>query len=55
LHLILTFGGEPKNRNHYTTTFTMSDVSDVLQLFDNWANKFVKNKHKDFNFSAFAS
>ncbi len=55
LHLILTFGGEPKNRNNYAATFTMSDASDVLLLFDNWANKFVLNKHKDFNFGVFLS
>jgi len=49
LHLILIFP-EPKNRNSYATTFSMSDVGDVLALFDNWASKFVKNKQKDFNF-----
>ena len=50
LHLILTFPGEPKNRNHYATTFGMSDIEDVLMLFNTWANKYVKNKHKEFNF-----
>jgi hypothetical protein len=30
LHLILTFPGEPKNRNHYATTFSMSEIDDVL-------------------------
>jgi hypothetical protein len=25
LHLVLTFPGEPKNRNHYTQTFEMSE------------------------------
>lgn len=55
LHLVLTFPGEPKNRNHYAKTFTMSDTNDVAPLFDNWANKFVKNKHPEFTFAAFKS
>lgn len=33
----------------------MSEVEDVLLLFDNWTNKFVKNKSKDFSFAAFQS
>lgn len=53
LHLILAFPGEPKNRNLYASTFGMSDVSHVLALFDDWANKLVRNKHKDFVFSNF--
>lgn len=50
LHLVLAFPGEPKNRNLYANTFAMSDIEDVLMLFDNWANKLVKNKNKDFVF-----
>lgn len=53
LHLILTFPGEPKNRNQYTATFGMSDIEDIMFLFDNWSNKFVKNKNKEFTFNAF--
>lgn len=45
LHLIIAFPGEPKNRNHYAKTFAISDSKDVVSLFDNWANKFVKNRH----------
>jgi hypothetical protein len=55
LHLILTFPGEPKTRNSYAATFGMSEVREVLQLFDNWANKYVKNKHKEFVFADFGS
>ncbi len=50
---MLTFPGEPRNRNHYATTFSMSDIDDILQLINTWANKYVKNKPKDFNFSHF--
>lgn len=53
LHLVLTFPGEPKNRNHYAKTFTISDPNDVAPLFDNWANKFVKNRHPGFTFAAY--
>lgn len=51
LHLVIAFPGEPKNRNHYARTFVMADsIKDVLQLFDTWANKFVKNKNSEFSF-----
>ena len=50
LHLILAFPGEPKNRNLYTNTFAISDISDVLLLFDSWAVKLVKNNDPEFNF-----
>lgn len=53
LHLIITFPGDPSNRNHYSTTFTMSDVDDVIFLFDSWTGKYVKNKPKEFNFNFF--
>ncbi|CAD8124390.1 unnamed protein product [Paramecium sonneborni] len=53
LHLILAFPGEPKNRNLYTNTFAISDISDVLLLFDSWAVKLVKNKHPEFNFQQY--
>lgn len=53
--MILTFSGEPKNRNHYATTFGMSDIEDVLSLFDIWSNKFVKNKNKEFTFASFTA
>lgn len=53
LHLILTFPGEPKNRNHYTKTFILSDTEDVIPLIDNWAAKYVKNRHKGFSFNAY--
>jgi hypothetical protein len=48
LHLILTFPGEPKNRNHYVKTFSVSDPDDVYPLFDSWATKLVRNRHPDF-------
>lgn len=54
LHLILTFPGEPKNRNHYTKTFAMStDYEEILSLLDSWSVKYVKNRNKDFTFNAF--
>ncbi len=31
----------------------MSDIDDVLYLFDTWSNKYVKNKPKEFNFGCF--
>lgn len=55
LHLVLTFPGEPKIRNHYATTFGMSDIKDVLSLFDNWATKYVRNRNQEFNFECFVS
>lgn len=48
--MILAFPGEPKNRNLYTSTFAISEIRDVLLLFDSWATKLVKNRHPDFNF-----
>ena len=51
LHLVLTFPGEPKNRNHYAKTFAMHEYKDVLPLIESWAVKYVKNRHKEFRFS----
>jgi hypothetical protein len=31
----------------------MSDPEDVVQLFDSWSVKFVKNAHPDFKFVHF--
>lgn len=50
LHLILTFPGEPKNRNHYAKTFIMSKTEEIITLLDSWAVKFVKNRGQDFTF-----
>ena len=55
LHLILTFPGEPKNRNHYVKTFSMSDTNDVYPLFDSWATKLVRNRNPEFRFFNFKS
>jgi tRNA A37 threonylcarbamoyltransferase TsaD len=53
LHLVLTFPGEPKNRNHYSKTVMLSEVSDVIMMLDSWSLKYVKNRNKDFSFSGF--
>ena len=53
LHIIITFAGDPKNRNHYATTFIMTDIEDVIMLLDVWSNKYVKNKNQEFSFSCF--
>jgi hypothetical protein len=55
LHLVLTFPGEPKNRNHYVKTFSASDPEDVYPLFDSWASKLVRNRHPEFRFVNFKS
>ncbi|CAK75898.1 unnamed protein product (macronuclear) [Paramecium tetraurelia] len=50
MHLILTFPGEPTLRNNYVTKFQNYDIDDSLSEFDKWAQKSVKNKHKEFSF-----
>ena len=51
LHLVLTFPGEPKNRNHYAKTIVISPYEEVLLIIESWAIKFVKNRHKEFRFA----
>ncbi|CAD8063096.1 unnamed protein product [Paramecium sonneborni] len=50
MHLILTFPGEPTLRNNYVIKFQNYDIDDSLYEFDKWAQKSVKNKHKEFSF-----
>ncbi|CAD8067709.1 unnamed protein product [Paramecium sonneborni] len=50
MHLILTFPGEPTLRNNYVTKFSNYDIEDSLCEFDKWAQKSVKNRHKEFSF-----
>ncbi|CAK65909.1 unnamed protein product (macronuclear) [Paramecium tetraurelia] len=50
MHLILTFPGEPTLRNNFVTKFSNFDFDDSLSEFDKWAQKSVKNRHKEFSF-----
>ncbi|CAD8063782.1 unnamed protein product [Paramecium sonneborni] len=50
MHLILTFPGEPTLRNNYVIKFSNYDIDDSLCEFDKWAQKSVKNRHKEFSF-----
>ncbi|CAK73403.1 unnamed protein product (macronuclear) [Paramecium tetraurelia] len=50
MHLILTFPGEPTLRNNYVSKLSNYDIDDSLSEFDKWAQKSVKNRHKEFSF-----
>lgn len=51
MHLVLTFPGDPKLRNNYVYKFQHEeDLEDALHLFDGWAQKHVRNRHREFSF-----
>jgi hypothetical protein len=53
LHLVLTFPGDPKDRNNYIEKFNRKEFDDVFVEFENLAVKLVKNRHADFSFINF--